>query len=392
MSFLIYLLIFFILPYFSTSSYIYGTIRNASIKLPFDIPEDLGHKLIAKHCNDCFCYAFRNSDKVQLFTCTKNTSDNFTCQFYYFMPKRDEIDYPRYDTNIYLINKTARFEEKDDCCNTTYLIEQISKTNRTTNFTKNPLRSLAYDDNNDTIATVISHQPEDTEKKLLIFDRSSLKIVYNPLHIDSLKTVGYSKRRYYLGTTSKNIDVYDETLNSRIYTIKLGPDDLMTIRFLNESQMFVGTLSTVYIFEKKDHETNFSNTNTQIYVGTSLHAIGIVNDSAFYVGWSNQNRLGLYTKGEDNLWKNNVDVKINGLPKTSDIFIDNCRRIWATEENGHNIYIYDQNKNQQERIDLKSGKIFNLMIFENYTLIISHEDEGIGLSRIEPSLNCRPLR
>jgi hypothetical protein len=311
------------------------------------------------------------------------------------MPKRDEIDYPRYDTNIYVINKTARFEEKDDCCNTTYLIQQINKVNRATDFTENPLRSLAYNDNNDTIAAVIF---DNSNSRLLIFNRSSLAILNNIGDIDLHKTVGYSKRRYYLGTTSNNIDVYDETLNSPIYPIKLGGQDhLVTIRFLNESRMLVGTTSKVYIFEKKDNEENFTKEYTPINetnIQKRLHAIGIVNDSAFYVGWSDSDQqLRLYTKHEDNSWKENINGRINGPKKTSDIFIDKkCGRIWATEESGHNIYIYDQNKNQQEKIDLKSGTIFNLMIFENYTLIISHEDKGNGLSRIKPSLNCRPPR
>jgi hypothetical protein len=400
MSFLIYLLIFFILPYFSTSSYIYGTIRNASIKLPFDIPEDLGHKLIVKHCNDCFCYAFRNSDKVQLFTCTKNASDNFTCQFYYFMPKRDEIDYPRYDTNIYLINKTARFEEKDDCCNTTYLIEQINKTNRQISPAKNHLRSIAYNDNNDTMVAAIPGN-SNSNPRLIIFNRSSLEILNNIWNIDPLKTVGYSKRRYYVGTESGVIKVYDDTLNSLIYDITtLGKVELMTIRFLNESQMIVGTSSNVYIFEKKDYETDFTNNNTRIDAVKSLHAIGIVNDSAFYVGSSDPNQnLRLYTKGENNLWTKNVNGQINRNEKTSDIFIDKkCGRIWATQENGdpnipniRKISIYDQNKTHQGTIDLNSGTIFNLMIFENYTLIISHENDD-SLSLIRPSLNCRPPR
>jgi hypothetical protein len=60
MSFLIYLLIFFILPYFS-ASYKYGIIRNAEIELYSDTPKNLGHQLEVNDCNDCICNAFSKS-------------------------------------------------------------------------------------------------------------------------------------------------------------------------------------------------------------------------------------------------------------------------------------------------------------------------------------------
>ncbi|CAF4401152.1 unnamed protein product, partial [Adineta steineri] len=145
---------FFIINY-CTSSYPYGLIRNASIKIPFDINDDHGHILKSQDCNQCLCSAFSNP-KVVLFTCTQNESINVTCQFYYFMPKRDEIQYPNVYTNIYLIDTNQTFEEKDDCCNTTALINKINEALRTKDTaTTEPLRTLADGDNN-TIITVVS--------------------------------------------------------------------------------------------------------------------------------------------------------------------------------------------------------------------------------------------
>ncbi|CAF3950624.1 unnamed protein product [Rotaria magnacalcarata] len=152
MSFLVCLTIFSIHTYLSTGSYTYGIIHNATVKIPFDLPDDVHHTLGNQpSCNQCLCQAF-NDSRVFLLTCTDNGFENFTCQFYYFLPMRDELKY-RNNTNIYLM-KNETFKEKDDCCNTTYLLEQLNSisTNKTHVF-KEALRYLVFGDNN-TIASI----------------------------------------------------------------------------------------------------------------------------------------------------------------------------------------------------------------------------------------------
>ncbi|CAF1432003.1 unnamed protein product [Adineta steineri] len=384
-----FLLIFFILPYLCTSSYPYGLIRNASIKISFDMNDDHGYILKSQDCNQCLCSAFSNP-KVVLFTCTQNESINVTCQFYYFMPIRDEIQYPNVYTNIYLIQTNETFEEKDDCCNTTTLISKIKEALRTKETATNKLlRSLSNDDNN-TIITVQS-----STGILLKFDKSTLKPVDTP-EIPGLTTAGYYDGYYYLGI-GKNIYVYNKSLSTPLHEIPNKGDAITVIRFIDNTQeMIVGTLKNgVHICGKDIVKGYLINCKSipPINIMKQVHAIGIVNENAFYVGWFDPDLdIHLYTRNpSDNTWTTNPNDKINHSKKTSDIIIDNCKRIWAVVPETDTVIIYDQNKNHLGEINDGGTNLFNLMIAENYTLIMSHEFKT-GLTRIKPDLNCRPLR
>jgi hypothetical protein len=286
------------------------------------------------------------------------------------------------------MKENPKFE--DDCCNTTFLIKILEK-NPPESFYNKSLRSLAFNEKNNTIITSISSDPT----KLLIFDRPNLSLVYSESNIAPIKTVGYNDGRYYLGRyyTEKKpgiIEVYDETFKSVIYTITSIDGDPLTIRFLNESQMLVGTSLSGYICERNDTTKNFKDCTpiNGIENNEPVHAFGIVNQSAFYVGWTSNKitYLRLYTKYQ-NTWKPSEN-NINYGNKTSDIVIDDCKRIWIVIENENKIIIYDQNKTSSETLTIGSDKLFNLLIFENYTLVMSHET-STGLSRIRPPLNCR---
>ncbi|CAF4428645.1 unnamed protein product, partial [Adineta steineri] len=132
---------------------------------------------------------------------------------------------------------------------------------------------------------------------------------------------------------------------------------------------------------------------TTIWQQKQIHAIGIVNENAFYVGWYDDvPGIHLYTRNSsDNTWTTKDNDKITHDYQTTDIIIDNCKRIWAVVPETGKVIIYDQNKNCLGEIDDGSGSLFNLMIAENYTLIMSHGSNN-GLTRIKPDLNCRPLR
>ncbi|CAF1458724.1 unnamed protein product [Adineta steineri] len=388
-----FLLIFFILPYLCTSSYPYGLIRNASIKIPLDMNDDRGHILKSQDCNQCLCNAFSNP-KVALFTCTQNESINVTCQFYYFMPIRDEIQYPNVYTNIYLIQTNETFEEKDDCCNTTTLINKINEALRTKeNVTTGPLRTLADGDNN-TIITVASHR-DDSEKRILLkFDKSTFKPVDIP-KISGLKAAGYYDEHYYLGTDG-NIYVYNKNLSTLLHTItSIGA--INAIRFIDKTQeMIVGTAGNgIYVCRKDEVKGYLINCTLipRIYNDEQLHAVGVVNENAFYVGWDDTDPgIHLYTRNpRDNTWTTKDNDKITHGYETSDIIIDNCKRIWAVVAHGDKVIIYGQNKTVLGAFNVVDKSLFNLMIAENYTLIMSHGSNN-GLTRIKPDLNCRPLR
>jgi hypothetical protein len=298
------------------------------------------------------------------------------------MPKRDEIYYPRDDTNIYLI-QNGTFEEKDDCCNTTYLVEKINLAARRVFLTNQSFYFLVEGDN-DTIVSTSNGQLH----KFNRFTRASV-YVSNILNA-SFSTVGYYDKKYYLNNGS-NIVVYDEQLTSLLYTILLNKGTLTTIRFLSEKEMLVGVGDNAkggYICKRNDKTENF--TNCDLINGTNtgqVHAFGVVDENAFYVGWNEigQN-LTLYMKDQNNLWVQNQTSTITNNGSTSDIFFDKkCKRIWTVEAN--KIFIYDQDKTRTGPITV-AGLVFNLLIFENYTLVTSHEF-GVGLYRTDSPMNCR---
>ncbi|CAF4300957.1 unnamed protein product, partial [Adineta steineri] len=297
-------------------------------------------------------------------------------------------------TNIYLIDTNQTFEEKDDCCNTTTLIIKINEAILTKEtFIRQSLRTLVNGDNN-TIITVVSGGTVSGNSILLKFDKSTFKSVDIP-KISELKAAGYYDEHYYLGTYQNTILVYNKSLSVSLHeTLNMG-SVITVIRFINHTQeMIVGTaFSGIYICGK---DKGYLINCTLILDGDSkkqLHAIGIVNENAFYVGWySSGLNIHLYRRNpSDNTWTTNDSITHNY--ETTDIIIDNCKRIWAVEagSNKDEVFIYDQNKTRLGKINLGDTSLFNLMIAEDYTLIISHESDA-GLTRIKPDLNCRPLR
>lgn len=378
---LLVLLILIILPSFSTSAS-YGLIRNASIKLQFPLPTDRGYRLTFDTCTKCLCEAYSNTDKVYLFTCTEK-SPKFLCEFYYYMPYRDEIDYPRSDATIYLM-KNETFEERYDCCNTTILVQQIKKVTPGVPMIGGKSRFLVFGDNNTILAI--------SDFQLHGFNRLNLTNINMPA-LGSFLTIGYCDGKYYFNQ-GKNIVVYDETLSAPLYSITLNKGDITTIRFLNATQMLVavGTNNPgIYIFEKASRTDNFiawqpiSETD-----GGETHAIGIINETAFYVGWRTTRKgIELYSRDENNKWYRDPASSIATQVLTTDIFIDQCQRIWVAEDNQDKIHIYDSNRAIPVPITV-NAKVFNLLILEdqNYKLITSHNN---GIYYIQPAINCLPF-
>ncbi|CAF1446094.1 unnamed protein product, partial [Adineta steineri] len=283
------------------------------------------------------------------------------------------------------------FEEKDDCCNTTTLIIKINEGLRTKEIAiRQALRTLAGGDNN-TIITVQS-----SDGNLLKFDKSTFKPVDIP-KIPGLTAAGYYDGYYYLGTDG-NIYVYNKNLSTPLHTITNMNGVITVIRFIDSTQeMIVGAASNhIYIYGKDEVKGYLINrtSTTKINEALQLHAIGIVNENAFYVGsYSPNANIHLYRRNpSDNTWTTNPNDTIDHKNKTSDIIIDNCKRVWAVvPEKQKRVIIYDQDKTRLGEINEGGESLFNLMIAENYTLIMSHESDA-GLTRIKPDLNCRPLR
>ncbi len=377
MSFLIQLLILSILPCLSTSERVYGIMGNASIKTRVPV----NHNSSVQNCTDCLCYAFDNLAEVDLFTCTKNVS-NFICQFYHPMPARDEIESPINGTDIYVM-KNETF--KDNCCNTEFIVQKINRASPGRNFINRTLRSVIEGDDNTIVAVASNHS-------VIKFNKTTLEFINETIFPNiTIKSIGYCDNKYYLGT-NKTIEIYNKTLDEFIYRIAIGTD-VTTIRFLNGTYMLVGASSSGVRIYEKDANGTFRNRipDLPIVSREQVHAIGIVNESAFYVGWDAENQnLSLYTRDQNNLWKQSTNYTIAYNKHTSDIVVDdNCKRIWVTQAYTNLIFIYEQDKNNWYNITV-SDVIFNFLILENstYTLVTSHESSN-GLYRIQPDLNCR---
>ena len=381
---LLILLILIARPSPSTNAYTYGIIRNASIKLPFPLPNTHSHQLFVDVCSECLCEAGRHTDKVYLFTCTEHSS-RFLCEFYYFMPKHDEIDYPRTDASIYLM-RNETFEEKDDCCNTTFLVQKIQRASPGVKIIGGESRFLVFVDNH-TISSI-------NDKQVRKFNRANMSNI-PILSPPSGTTIGYSDGMYYVNE-GNNIAVYNEMLATPVYRISLNQGTLTTIRFLNATQMLVGVGDNkrgVYIFEKASRGDQFKNgahiSGTEIQ---QVHAIGIVDENSFYVGWdATYKNIALYKRDANNKWQSDPASTIPYAEPTSDIFVDQCQRVWVVEANKNRIFVYDSNRGNRHNITVGAG-VFNLLILEdqNYTLITSHSD---GIYRIQPTaVNCRPQR
>jgi len=315
---------------------------------------------------------------------------NYLCQFYSVMPYRDEIDDSVNDTNIYIMTNDA-FKSKDECCNTSLLVEQLKTATSSSNLYESKLRTIVHGDNNQFIAV------NARDKTIVWFHRTNLtKIREEKPKFDgsNVQSIGYAKQMHYVAFKNQ-IVVYAENFTMGKELPYTFPSGISVIYFLSENQLLVGTVSNgAYIYERNDtHDFN----NTQGISGSAgsgqVHGFYGINQTAFYIGWTNVVPLRLYIKQTDNTWKVSAPNSINRFTSTRHLAIDNCQRIWAVQETAKKISIYSQSGILEDEFDLPTPEdIFSLLILDqnNYTLITTNENPG-GLFRVTPNLNCRPL-
>jgi hypothetical protein len=373
--------------YKSNCSSIYGLIRHMSIDNDFDWTNEHGYQLNVTDCRQCLCQAMSNV-RIRLFTChDNNVSATIICQFYYFMPKRDALVYFVNHTSIYLMTNDT-FIEPDDCCNTSYLVMKIKETFVESPFDTRALRFLVPGDNK-TLVTVISNS-NSNNRLLLKFDQATLKLVFTST-MGHFTSVGYNNDQYYLSTNSKDIHVYDRTLTLLRNKFSVGAD-VTTIRFVDDQQMLVGASAAGVIVYDRDVNNIFQSrtSDTSISTGQQLHGIAVVNQTAFYTAfYSIPNKLRLFKKNVVNKWIESFSDTINNNWATSDIVMDKCQRLWATEALNPIVHIYERNNKTHSYSFKINNKAFNMIILKDYTLVFTHEQTGAGLSRIRPSLHCR---
>ncbi|CAF0722866.1 unnamed protein product [Adineta ricciae] len=386
-----YFLVLSLVPYLTASFSPYGILRNASIKLPFDLNNDTGYTIETVSCNQCLCHAAHNP-VVALFTCIRHEMSNFTCQMYYFIPKRDEIEYPNYDADVYLMRPNSTFEEKDDCCNTTMLIEEITRMLQNTSISTEEFLTLSEGENNTILAVTSCSKLE--QNALLRFNRFTGENIFVE-HTSSLLSAGYYKERYYFGTIAKNIGVYNSSMRPRLCLVDTSVE-IRTIRFLKKTQkMLAGASgSGIYLCDIVPNSGILNNCTIipNIAPGEELHAIGVAQDEmAFYVGWNADGQdIHLYRRQPNDTWVTDASGKIDHSAPTTDLVVDNCQRIWAVEPRSDRIRIYHRNNTLLGEMNVGGTNLFNLMIMENYTIFITHQSAD-GLRAIRPSLNCRPV-
>lgn len=389
---LIYLLLVGVHPLLSIAPYPYGLIRNASITLPFAVNSDTGYLLEVETCERCLCHAF-NDPRVVLFTCTQRTSMDVACQMYYFMPKRDEIDYPQNDSSIYLLQTNQTFEEKDDCCNITTLIERINeKIGTKSNMYSGALRSVVRGDGN-AILTIVASSGSGG-RKLLRFDKTTLASLPVPFS-SSLFSVASHEEKYYFGTDERTLLVYNRSIEPLFYRSPNFPSFITTIRFIPNTDEMLLAVETVGVYICRRDATLRLLIDCSPIPATSsnkLHAIGVVNETAFYAGWDNTGQdIHLYTRDASNVWTKNVDEKITHSDATMDLVVDDCQRVWAVVPRSDRVVIYHRDGSKLATVNVDGSNLFNLLLVENYTMFMSH-DSANGLNCIKPDLNCRPVR
>ena len=369
------------------NAFTYGVIRDVSIDNPFNWTDKHGFQLNETDCNKCLCHLYRNST-IALFTCDRTVPTQCLCQFYYSMPKLEDLDYPTKGVDIYLA-QSKTFEEGDDCCNTSFLMDRVLRGSSVINETR-ALRSLIEGDSN-TLVSVVSDSL-DSKKLLVKYEKSTLQPVYNS-KIAALKAVGYYDGKYYLGMTSNEILIYDQNLTKQFGSIPIGRE-ITTIRFLYGKQMLVGASTAGVFIYNKDNDGIFRNRTTDgpIYDGQQVHGIGVLNETAFYVGVDADNApVRLYVQQGNGTWTESVSNRINTSKAILDLVVDNCQRLWTVQARNRQIEIHALQRGTTDYITVDQNT-FNMVILDNYDIIISHETSGNGLTSLKPKLNCRRPR
>ena len=365
----------------------YGLIRDTSIRNSIYWSDEDGSQLNATYCHQCLCHAFGKLSTV-LFTCNRKEATQCLCHFYDVMPDLSDLVHPSEGIDIYLMqNKT--FEERTDCCNSSYFTQRFNLFTLAIHETR-ALRSLVPGDN-DTLVSVVSGS-NDNERVLVKYNKSTLKPVYNS-SINGLKTVGYYDGIYYLGTTSKEILIYHQDLTTFLGKISVG-NEITTIRFLKGKKMLVGaSTSGVYIYDR-DSDGVFRNRtyNEPIFAESQVHAIGVLNETAFYVGVDKANStVRLYVQQPNGTWQESVNDSISRDTGVFDLVVDTCQRLWIVEASTDKIFLDDRQNKTPNQFQI-AAKTFNLVILDNYKLVVSHEIAGKGLTSSKFNVNCRQTR
>ena len=354
----------------------YGHIRNASIvgTVPWD------DQLNVSRCRQCLCYVAEKPD-ISIFSCNEAIG---ICHFYRQLPKLDHLLASNDGTDLYLL-RNQTFEERFDCCNTSRLIQKIQNTTIESYPVSVSLRFLTRGDN-ETLVTVSS-----SSGVLLKYHMSNLSLIYTST-INSLKSVGYYDGKYYLGTTSQVIDIYDWNLTNKLKSIPIG-NHINPIRFFGGTRMFVGASTSGALIFEKDVDGIFSKrtSDPNINAGPQTHGIAIINETAFYLGFDrSSNSVLLLVKNQNGSWTEHTAGKTTIDIRVSDLTLDSCQRLWITEAGSTSLHVYERGKQLYPVIQV-AANVFNLIILDDYTLITSHESSSFGLHRIPTSLDCQPM-
>ena len=379
MSLLLYLSIF--LPLINALPY--GIITNKSIDKSVRTNGQRENPLNFSQCQQCLCHAF-GDPSIALFTCYRNDPINVRCEFYSSFPFADDL-IPSNDTDIYVM-RNETFEEREDCCNTNYLVEKIQNTTMESGFDTRYLRFLVHGDDQ-TLVTSILNVADPTKNYLLRFNQSSLTRIMNVWN-DSITSVGYCNGKYYLATATNDINVYAKNLTRLSQRISIG-SSITSIRFLQGEQMLVGTnTSNMFIY---NNDTNgiflINSAILNISEYSSLQGIAVVNETAFYTGVNAENSTARLFVKNGGHWIESISDRISVPDIISDLVMDSCQRLWAVGATNKTIFIYERNKIQPFVISLNVSA-FNLVILDKYTLVMTHGVLQEGLSRLQPNLNC----
>ena len=306
------------------------------------------------------------------------------CQFYSSFPYLDDFISNNL-SDIYLL-KNYTFRDRNDCCYTDDLVEKIRVTPFHQTFTTRFLRFLIRGDNQ-MLITSSSNRSNTLNNFVLRFHQSNLSILDSP-QVGSVMSAGYCLKKYYLATTSNRIQIYDEALSSLPPSLSI-PVAITTIRFLHGEKMLVGTNSSTFYVYSKDASDIFlsSLTTVQIPGATNIYGFAALNQTAFYVGVNAENSSLRLFVNEGTSWNESFADRIEINAPISDLIMDNCERLWTVGATNPKLFVYEKFNRNAFEISL-ADMAFNLVILDNYDLVMTHGESRLGLSRIRADFNC----
>ncbi|CAF1044286.1 unnamed protein product [Didymodactylos carnosus] len=334
--------------------------------------------ITANNCNECLCKAYQNTHVI-LFTCNSFSSHNVSCTLYCYAPASQYFIHTTNASSVYVI----RYGQ--NCCNWSWLIEQINNAINNTVRISEP-RFLALDDDGNIITT------SKYEKLVVKYNPNNLTEITRSHRLDDPPVnVGYYKQHYYVGFENKPMEIFNSTFHKLDGLINDGGlKSPLTIAFRNDTMFICTQIRDIVLYDVKDPKNIREIEKVEVKedgVALAPRGLLIIDNTNFYTASFDSNNIKIYSKSGAGSWtfatfiQAHTDVKAKNV---TDFRMDDCGRVWIVDEGFHHIKIFQGD----DLIGTITGlnEPFNLLILKNYVLIITQKSGEI--IRIDPRVSC----